>query len=171
MHRPAADVPRWAPTVAATIPLLVLPSSIWRIVVVWFFPPDGSGPDDLPGWLPVEVYVVLLSVVAEGLALSGYALVTGWGGRLPRWLVGVPAALGSAVLVGVTCLSAATSLQGVTVRGDPLPDDYPLHTRDVEGVLAILAYAPLLLWGPLLAALTVAYWRRRSRSGRTNPDS
>jgi hypothetical protein len=154
LHRPAPGVPRWAMTVAATIPFVVLPSSIWRVVVVWFFPPEGSGPDDLPGWLPIEVYVVLLSVVSEALAFSAYALVTRWGWRLPRWLVGGPAALGSAALIAVTCFSAATSLRGLTVRGEPLPHNYPL----------------LLLWGPLLATLTVAYWRR-SRSGRTNPDS
>jgi hypothetical protein len=27
--------------------------------------------------------------------------------------------------------------------------------------MAVLAYAPLLLWGPLLAAVTLAYWQRR----------
>jgi hypothetical protein len=170
-HRPAAGVPRWAARVAAAIPLVVLPSSIWRITVVWFFPPEGSGPDDVPHWLPIEVYVVLVSIVAEGLAFCAYALVTGWGARLPRWLVGVPATLGSTLLVLVTFGSAITSLRGVTVRGEPLPDNYPLHTRDLEGALAIAAYAPLLLWGPMLAALTIAYWRRRSGSGRTNPDS
>jgi len=170
-HAPAPGVPRWAPAVAALIPLVVLPSSIWRVAVVWFSPPEGGGPDDLPGWLPVEVYVVLLSVVAEALAFSAYALVARWGERLPTAVPGVPAALGSLVLVGVTGLSAVTGLRGGTVRGEPLPDDYPLHTRDLEGVLAIAAYAPLLLWGPLLAALTVAYWRRRSRPGRANPVS
>ena len=171
-HRPATGVPPWALTVAAAIPFVVLPSSIWRIVVVWFFPPDGGGGQDgMPPWLPIEVYVVLLSVVSEALAFSAYALVTRWGGRLPTWLVGVPAALGATLLTMVTCLSAVNSLRGVTIRGEPKPADFPLHTRDLEGVLAILAYAPLLLWGPMLAALTIAYWRRRSGSGRTNPDS
>ena len=131
----------------------------------------GGGQGDLPHWLPIEVYVVLLSVVSEALAFSAYALVTRWGGRLPRWLVGVPAALGATLLTAVTLLSAVNGLRGVTIRGEPKPADFPMHTRDLEGVLAILAYAPLLLWGPLLAVLTVAYWRRRSGSGRTNPDS
>ena len=171
-HRPAAGVPRWALALAAVIPFVVLPSSIWRIAVVWFFPPEGGGgQDDLPSWLPIELYVVLLSVFSEALAFTAFALVTRWGGRLPRWLVGVPAALGSAVLILATCFSAANSMRGTTIRGEPLPPSYPLHTRDLEGVLAILAYAPLLFWGPILAVLTVAYWRRRSGSGRTNPDS
>ena len=84
---------------------------------------------------------------------------------------GGPAAAGSVVLILVTCLLAVSSLRGTTIRGEPKPADFPLHTRDLEGILAIAAYAPLLLWGPMLAALTIAYWRRRSGSGRTNPDS
>lgn len=28
-----------------------------------------------------------------------------------------------------------------------------------------LCYAPLVLWGPLLGAVTVAYWRRRRIHG------
>lgn len=170
-HHPLAEVPRWAVAFAAAIPLVVLPSSIWRVTVVWFFPPEGGGREDLPGWLPIEVYVVLLSVLSEALAFTAYALITRWGDRLPRALVGVPAAAGSVVLILVTLLSAVSSLRGTTIRGEPKPADFPLHTRDLEGVLAIAAYAPLLLWGPMLAALTIAYWRRRSGSGRTNPDS
>jgi hypothetical protein len=30
-------------------------------------------------------------------------------------------------------------------------------------VLLVAAYAPLLAWAPLLAAVTYAYWRRRCR--------
>src|SRR5690606_36856260 len=56
LHRPAPGVPPWAVRVAAAIPLVVLPSSIWRVAVVWFCPPEGSGPDDLPHWLPIELY-------------------------------------------------------------------------------------------------------------------
>ena len=73
-------------------------------------------------------------------------------------------------MILLTCLSVVTSLLGRDIRGERLPDDYPLRVGDVEGALAVVAYAPLLLWGPLLAALTIAYWRRRG-SGRTNPDS
>ena len=31
--------------------------------------------------------------------------------------------------------------------------------------LMALCYAPALLWGPLLAAVTMAYWRRRRSAG------
>jgi hypothetical protein len=45
-----------------------------------------------------------------------------------------------------------------------LPDGFPIHFGSWEGVLGVVAYAPLVAWGPLLAAVTVAYYRRR-RSG------
>jgi hypothetical protein len=34
--------------------------------------------------------------------------------------------------------------------------------------LFLAAYAPLLLWGPLVAAVTFDYWRRRT-AGRRGP--
>ncbi len=37
-----------------------------------------------------------------------------------------------------------------------------IHFHSWEGVLGVLAYAPLVAWGPLLAAVTVAYYRRRA---------
>jgi len=33
-------------------------------------------------------------------------------------------------------------------------------------VLLVACYLPLLLWAPLLAAATWAYWRRRCRGGQ-----
>ncbi|WP_307813365.1 hypothetical protein [Streptomyces sp. N35] len=57
----------------------------------------------------------------------------------------------------------ATELAGVTLQGEQLPSDHP--TKALHGwELAFfhLTYAPLLLWGPLLAAVCIAYWRRRS---------
>ncbi|GGV39567.1 hypothetical protein GCM10010182_75070 [Actinomadura cremea] len=49
----------------------------------------------------------------------------------------------------------------ISVQVRPIADDFPLHFDDWRGVLATVAYAPLLLWGPILAALTVACYRRR----------
>lgn len=43
-----------------------------------------------------------------------------------------------------------------------LATGFPLNVEDWQGVLAIAAYAPLLAWGPLLGAVTVAYYRRRA---------
>jgi hypothetical protein len=186
VHHPVAGAPRWAVVAATIVPFTVLPASVWRIVVVWFFPPEGgsgSGSDDLPAWLPIEVYVVILSVGSEALALTAFAMVARWGEVFPAWLprmggrripvslAGVPALLAAAVLTLVTLAGLVSNLNGRTIRDEPLPDNYPLHFRDAEGVVSVLCYAPLLLWGPLLGALALAYWSRRLGSGRTNPDS
>jgi len=44
----------------------------------------------------------------------------------------------------------------------PLPPDNPMTLHDWHSALIWAAYAPLVLWGPLLGWLTVAYWRRRT---------
>lgn len=160
------------------VPLLVLPASIWRIAVCTFhlplvgetLPPDASG--DLPSWLPLEIYVILLSLASEILAFSAVGLVAAWGERFPRWIpilrgravptwfAVTPAAAGATVLTLLCTWVAVTASLGVNVQGEEPTVD--LLTFDTwEGTLTILMYAPMLLWGPLLGALTIAYGRRR----------
>lgn len=73
---------------ALVVPLTVLPSSLWRIsAVTLHLPimrdvgPDASG--DLPSWMPLELYVVLLSVFSELLAFTAVGLVATWGEVFP----------------------------------------------------------------------------------------
>lgn len=175
-HETVPGVPRWARTAALLVPLVVLPSSIWRIVVVTFHAPLYDGPrgaGDLPAWLPLELYVVLLSVVSEVLAFAAVGLVATWGEVFPRWLplvrgrrvptavAVVPATAGAISLTVLWTWSVATSAIGRDIQGDRMPDDSPLALDTWDGVIAFAAYAPLVLWGPLLAAVTFAYWRRR----------
>ncbi len=54
---------------------------------------------------------------------------------------------------------------GVDVQGEE-PEVELLTLETWEGAVVVVTYAPLLAWGPLLAALTVAYVRRR-RGGPT----
>ena len=158
----------------------MLPSSLWRISVCTFgvplvddLPPDASG--DLPAWLPLGVYVVLLSLASEALAFTAVGLVARWGEVFPRWIPGlagrrvpisfaaIPAALGATVLTLLSTWVAITAALGVNVQGEE--PDVKLLTFDTwEGTLVVLTYSPLLAWGPLLAALTVAYVRRRTAS-------
>lgn len=177
-HGPVAGVPRWARIAAYAIPFTVLPSGIWRIASVTFglgeFGDIGErGRGGVPSWLPLQVYVIILSVVAELLAFAATGLIARWGEVFPRWLPGlrgrriptltavVPAASGAVILTLLWTWSAGNLAVGRTIQGDPLPADAPLNVHDWQGLLAIAAYAPLLLWGPLLGALTVAYARRR----------
>ncbi|WP_410579054.1 hypothetical protein [Amycolatopsis sp. lyj-108] len=175
-HAPVPGVPRWAKVAAYAIPFVVLPSGLWRIMTVVFHIGDDAahGAGQLPSWLPGPVYVIALSVVSELIAFTAVGLIAEWGEVLPRWipLLGgrkipplaavVPAALGATILTVLWTTAYATSLAGLTLQGDPLPDDFP--TESLHGwQLAFfeLTYAPLLLWGPLLAAVCFAYWRRR----------
>ncbi|WP_242906967.1 hypothetical protein [Actinomadura terrae] len=178
-HAPAAGVPRWARTAALAIPFLVLPSSLWRIVGITLHVPivNGAGADgadgNLPSWLPVEVYVLLLSLLSEGLAFTAIGLVATWGEVFPRWVpflrgrrvptlgAVVPAALGAAVLTPLWGTLAVFVPRAQTVQGRPVEGPNPMDLNTWEGALAYGAYLPLVLWGPLLAAVTVAYWRRR----------
>ena len=55
---------------------------------------------------------------------------------------------------------AITAALGVNVQGEE-PEVRLLTFDTWEGAVVVVTYAPLLAWGPLLAALTVAYVRRR----------
>ncbi|MFJ3792694.1 hypothetical protein [Kitasatospora sp. NPDC090091] len=178
-HAVVPGAPRWARIAAFAVPFTVLPSSVWRIATCTFHAPlDGGGAQESGnlGWLPIELYVVLLSVVSEVLAFAAVGLVAPWGEVFPRWIPGlrgrrvplaaavVPAGLGAVVLTVVPLYSAVMLAGGRTLVGQPLDAGVPLFTHDWRAVVLVVCYAPLLLWGPLLAAVTAAYWRRRRRT-------
>lgn len=171
-------MPVWARRAASLVPLLVLPSSCWRILVCTFhaplvdgLPADASG--DLPSWLPLELYVVLLSLVTELLAFTAIGLVAFWGEVFPRWVPGLrgrrvpvwlavlPASAGAAILTVLTTWVAITASLGLDVRGEQSTTHLlTLHTW--QGALVVATYAPLIAWGPILGALSVSYYRRRT---------
>jgi hypothetical protein len=151
MHGTAlSPAPRWAHVVAHLIPLTTLPSGLWRIAIALGFSLgmlDDGEPLLIRGW--ESVYLIGLSIAVEGLALLGFALVRPWGERFPRRAVVAAAATG-AVLVTAIALMFFLPRDGMS----------QLEATDTGLAVAIACYLPLLLWGPLLAALTVAYHRR-----------
>ncbi|MEU8346052.1 hypothetical protein SAMN05443665_10525 [Actinomadura meyerae] len=182
-HDAVDGVPRWARIAALAVPFTVLPAGLWRIAVFALHLPiidgDGMGPGDaqgdLPGWMPMEAYVVVLSLVSELVAFTAVGLIARWGEVFPGWVpflrgrrvpvmaAVIPASLGAAVLTVMWTLSVVNCLVfQKTIQGRPLPDGFPIHFHSWEGALGALAYAPLVAWGPLLAAVTVAYYRRRA---------
>jgi len=187
-HEAVEGVPRWARLAALAVPLTVLPSGLWRIAAFGLHVPivedlgtsDVRG--DLPGWMPMEVYVVLLSLMSELVAFTAVGLVARWGEVFPRWVPGlagrrvptvaavVPAAVGAVSLTTLWTVSIVNCLLfQETIQGRPLPEYFPVHFRSWEGVLGVIAYVPLVAWGPLLGAVTVAYYRRRTGAGRRPP--
>ncbi|MBZ4320153.1 hypothetical protein [Streptomyces huiliensis] len=175
VHDPVAGVPRWARVAAYAVPLVVLPSSLWRVGGAFLGGGAEHGRGDLPAWLPSEAYVLFLSLLSEALAITAVGLVAAWGEVFPRWVpvlrgrrvptaaAVVPGAVGAVLLTLLwTVLLIVTELTGTTVRGDPLPDDYPGRQGGWAAAVYYACYAPLVLWGPLLGLVTVAYWRRRA---------
>ncbi|MDV9188929.1 hypothetical protein R6L23_12010 [Streptomyces sp. SR27] len=162
------DVPRWAVLAAHAVPLVTLPSGLWRIALVAGLPvtqDSGLGPLGLGE----SVYVVSLSVVSELLAFLTLGLVRPWGEVFPRWmpLLGGrrvnPAAATGAALAGVAGLCAIAGWGAYASYADLGPG---VPASAAQDALLIACYAPLLAWPVLLAAVAVAYHRRRRHGGK-----
>jgi hypothetical protein len=167
----ARPVPRWAIWAAHAAVLTTVPSGLWRIAMGLRIPvgfsETGLREFDIPGWgVP---YVFGLSLLAEGLAFLTLGLVRSWGEIAPRWLplIGgrrippmaavIPAAAGAVAVTAITI----TATLGWAHAGDTMPPGSmapdPYH---IYAIVMTLCYAPLLAWGPLLAAVTVQYYVR-----------
>jgi hypothetical protein len=174
----AGPVPRWARWAAHAVPLLVVPSGLWRIALGVGVPMGFTGRlaelYRAPGW--ITPYVLALTVAVEAAALLTLALVKPWGEVLPGWvpLIGgrtIPIGVGVAVaglgVVALTAIAVPTVVlwNGPENMGDP---DAP---QGVAGLIMTAAYAPQLAWPPLLAAVAVHYYRRRRarRFGLSRP--
>ncbi|MFD7410889.1 hypothetical protein ACFVZ3_14110 [Kitasatospora purpeofusca] len=160
--------PRWAELAARATVWTTVPSGLWRLALGVGIPVGFSGElaavfeGNTPGW--GTVYLVTLSGLAEFLAFLTMGLVRPWGEVVPSWipLIGgravrpiaaiVPAAIGSAVL---TYLGASALFGG---WADQLSD--PEAPQGLAAVVMTLCYLPMVVWGPLVAAVTFAYARR-----------
>ncbi|MFF8731937.1 hypothetical protein ACF073_36495 [Streptomyces sp. NPDC015171] len=145
-----------------------MPSCVWRLLLGFGVDVGFTGPlGSLYKGTSIMVYVLILSVASQAAACLTLGLVKPWGERVPLWIprwggrripslaVVIPAAMGA---IAVMALCAAVTL---VPRG---PLDNPDFPQGTAGVIMDVCYAPLLAWGPLVAALTIAYARRR-RSG------
>lgn len=167
--RTELPVPRWADRVAHAIPLLMLPVCLWRLPFAFGFTMglQMEGWEPLSRWVTVP-YIFGLSILSEVAALLCFGLVRGWGEVLPGWvpLVGcrrlhpavvlVPATLGTAGALALTVDWVLTTF-GLFGMADGMfvgPGWY---------LTATVASGLFDLWGPLLAALTWAYYVRRFR--------
>ncbi|MFG3409425.1 hypothetical protein [Streptomyces sp. NPDC048142] len=176
-HEPAEGARRWARWVAYAVPLVVLPSGIWRLGVLFDEDKRGGSIED---WA-MNGYVVLLTLVSEILAFAAIGLIARWGEVFPRWVpvlrgrrvptaaAVLPATIGATILTLVfTVIAIVTTVTQSKTNGDPLPADFPSKAGGWETVYFYACYVPLVLWGPMLGVLTYAYWRRR-RSATSGP--
>ena len=163
-RRPA----RWAVVAAHLAPLVTLPSAVWRFGLVFGASMgvvmDGK-PMTVTGW--EFAYVIGLVLVSEATALLTIGLVRPWGERAPAWmpLIGgrrVPSRPVVAVaLLGSLALTYIWIGAALAYAGGELGDGFKGSGWEA---LFVAAYAPLLLWGPLVAAVTFDYWRRHRAS-------
>ncbi|WP_233712289.1 hypothetical protein [Kribbella turkmenica] len=113
IERPA---PRWALWLADAIPLMTLPSGLWRLGLVAGSSMgmlDDAGHPLYAVSTGEKVYIVFLTLFSEVVALIAFGLVKPWGEVAPRWnpFVGgrpvnpwaaiVPAILGALALIAI----------------------------------------------------------------------
>lgn len=163
---PVAPPPVWARIAAHAAVVCTLPSSLWRVSLAVGVPLGISERELLedyhsPGW--GTLYMVGLSVLVELSAFMTIGLVRPWGDVVPRWIpfIGgkvvrplaavIPAAVGAALLT-LLWWSQVAVMMFVTFE--------ELAPHGGYRAFMYACYAPLLLWGPLLAAVTVSYHRR-----------
>ncbi|WP_232662614.1 hypothetical protein [Pseudonocardia sp. TRM90224] len=160
--------PRWAVRAAHVIPLLTLPTALWRLAWVFAIPIgwDATLYQQATDDLHEKAYLLGLALLAEGLALLALGLVQPWGEVVPRRVPGlggrrippmaavVPATFGA---IALTVMWGATPLMFFLPPQAGAPDG-----NGWEALMAV-CYLPLTLWGPLLGAVTWSYYRRRVR--------
>lgn len=173
---PARGAPRWARRTAVLTVMTTVPSGIWRISMALGFP---VGVDEsyrrqhyeFPGW--GTVYLVALTLLLLGLATLTLGLVRPWGEVAPHWM---PVVGGRRVPPLAAIIPAATGALALTVMWVSVFT----HVEDIFAVyglegtartVVIACYAPLLLWGPLLAAVTVSYGQRTLCAGAARRSS
>ncbi|MBB4895439.1 hypothetical protein FHS39_004517 [Streptomyces olivoverticillatus] len=178
-HSYVPGTPRWARLAAHAVALVVLPSSLWRLLMTAGM--AGVGHSENPSYhsQPSDyIYVLLLSIVSEGIALLTLGLVKPWGEVVPRWLpvIGgrrvpvkaavIPALAGSALLA---LLAAWFFLNPIFFHvhftpaiGDKGTPHSHLEVSGWSKVLFAVCYLPLLAWPVLVTACALAYRRRRS---------
>ncbi|MEW2075152.1 hypothetical protein ACFZAG_26615 [Streptomyces sp. NPDC012403] len=159
-------VPRWAERFAHLIPLIALPVCLWRIPIAFGFTMGtGLPPIDGPLWVSIS-YVGGLSVVSELFALACFSLVRPWGEVLPGWvpvfggkrvppyLVIVPAAIGGLAITAVLISWFLSTFQLAGFERDQFDNVW-------WELLAVSSSGLFSLCGPMVLALTYAYYRRR----------
>jgi hypothetical protein len=168
LFEPVPGTPRWAVKAAWATAACVLPSAAWRTALglgaTLGMPQEWRDLQQVPGtgtW-----HVLTLSALSVTAASLTPGLVYAWGERIPAWtprlggkaiptsLVVTVAGTGGAAVTALSVWAVFNWNTVATAGGQPSTFGY---------ALASVAYAPALLWGPLLLAVTRAYATRRRR--------
>lgn len=168
---PVPPPPRWAVRAARVAAWSTVPSGVWRVALVVGVPVGVMEREEFLAAFPGNSallalgYVLLIGAVAETASYLTLGLVRPWGEVVPHWiplLGGRPVNHGLAVLTASLGALTVTVLWWILFFGglltSPGPDPGPGVSAGEAAFVA--CYAPLLLWGPLLAAVTLSYHQR-----------
>jgi hypothetical protein len=147
--------------------LVVLPSGLWRIALVVGYPAGytETGFESFETF-GAKVWMLTLSVLCELVAFLTIGLVRPWGEVVPRW---IPLLGGRRVRPMAAVVPAALGAAALTAIWTNVPWwwTYPHEEMTLTGNLVVgILYQPLVLWGPLTAAVTVSYYRRHRTAQR-----
>ncbi|MEO3822994.1 hypothetical protein [Actinomadura sp. B10D3] len=142
---------RWGRTVTIAAALMPLPYGLARLT--WLTPWRIAFPEDA-GW-GIWITGMLLGCASEGGAILTRGLIRPWGEVWPRW---VPVVHGRPIPVAVPTSAALTASAVLTLFTVYVVTEIP---QGEGGWLFSLAFIPIGLWGPLLAAAALAYYYRR----------
>lgn len=179
-------IPTWAKIAAWAVPFTTVPSITWRLEGAVDGLVSGGNACFEPASTPLgeKIYIVaLLPIVQLSLALLTLGLIRPWGEVFPRWIPGVGGrrvpiafAVGLAMF-GVLALSVMIlgQLGGERMLDElwaALGRDHPPGGSELPagcekpGWEIMRWYVPMILWPPLLFAVTMHYLRRRRRPSR-----
>ena len=166
-------VPRWAMRLAYALPLLLLPSCLWRLPFAFHFEMGQVHELGMPPYWVSIPYVFGLSVITEVTGILAIGLVRGWGETAPVWIpiIGgrrirpmaavVPAVLGGLILTVLFTDVPIGDGRRLTAYG---VIDTVEYTNAAWETLATVCVAPTGVWGPVIIVLAIAYYRRRTRA-------
>jgi hypothetical protein len=159
---PRRDWGWWVTVVAALCPL---PYASLRMT--WLTPwPTIIDPETLSAEPAMRIFGLSLGFAAIGGALLTIGLLMRWGSVYPRWIPAVGGRSVSpvwpttiAVVVGAAVTVAGRSMLQMTFTED-----------DVMTKWETMLMLPFPVWGPLLIAAAIAYYRRRTATIRATRD-
>lgn len=169
-----APPPRWARRAAVLAALTPIPSGLWRMSMA-FGLPVGVDPAyrrqnyGFPGW--GTFHVVWITLLLVGLGLLTLGLVQPWGEVVPRW---IPWLGGRRVPRMAAIIPAGTGAVALVLLWTSVFSNVGVIFTEfgLDGAARLVVgacYTPFLLWGPLLAAVTVSYARRTRPTGPRSP--
>ncbi|GHH45815.1 hypothetical protein [Streptomyces candidus] len=177
LHRPPSvsdteqPVPRWAMRLAYALPLLLLPSCLWRLPFALHFEMGQVQAGGMPPHWASIPYVLGLSALSEAIALLTIGLVRGWGEVVPDWVpvigrrrVRPVVASGAAALGGLVLTFLFTT---VPIGGGRELALYGIidtveYSSAVWETVAAVCVTPIAAWGPITLALAISHYRRRT---------